>query len=82
MKAGGSSIDFNENWNLNSQKNQTRMDTVATCRLRHNSNALAATSSRCGSGLNWEMLGIWVFLVFCFGALVFATYVIWVKCAY
>ena len=52
-------------------------------RLRHNTNVLyAATAhSRSGDRLNWKMLAIWVFVVFCFAALVFATYVIWAKCA-
>jgi hypothetical protein len=54
-----------------------------SCRFRHDSNALSATNSHCRSGdrLNWEMLAIWIFVVFSFAALVFAGYVIWVKCA-
>ncbi len=50
---------------------------------RHNSNALKAASSRCRSGDQsvLEMLAIWGFVVFSFAALVFACYVIWVKCA-
>ncbi|MGH7972223.1 MAG: hypothetical protein ACREIC_26215 [Limisphaerales bacterium] len=53
------------------------------CRLRQPSNALCATSSkaRAGGGLNWEMLAIGIFVVFSFAALVFAGYIIWVKCA-
>ncbi len=44
-------------------------------RFGHNSNALSATNSHCRSGdpLNWEMLAIWVFVVFSFAALVFAV---------
>ena len=43
---------------------------------------LSASTRNCRSGdcLNWDMLALWVFVVFSFAALVFAGYVIWVKC--
>ena len=56
-------------------------------RFRYNSglisDAVSATSSGSTSSdrLNWEMLAIWMFVVFSFAALVFAGYVIWAKCA-
>ncbi len=54
----------------------------ASGRLEHDSKPLAATSPNCrsGGGLNWEMLALWIFIVFSFAALVFAGYVIWAKC--
>src|SRR5271157_1320053 len=64
----------------------TRMSSAssihASCRFGHDSNALFATNSNCRNGdrLKWEMLAIWVFVVFNFAALVFAGYVIWAKC--
>ena len=52
------------------------------CRLRRNSNALSASSSTHRTGdPNWELLAVGVCGVLCFAALVFAGYVIWLKCA-
>ena len=56
-------------------------------RFRYNSGCISDAGSVTSPGstssdrLNWEMLAIWVFVVFSFAALVFAGYVIWAKCA-
>ena len=54
----------------------------ASSRFEHDANALSTSTRNCRSGdcLNWDMLALWVFVVFSFAALVFAGYVIWVKC--
>ncbi len=55
----------------------------ASCRFEPDLKALSATTRDCRDGglLNWEMLGLWVFVLFSFAALVFAGYLVWAKCA-
>ena len=54
----------------------------ASCRLEHDSKPLAATAPNCRSGgrVNWEILALWIFVMFSFAALAFAVYLIWAKC--
>lgn len=54
----------------------------ASCRFEPGSKGVSDPALNCerGDGLYWEMLGIWAFVVFSFAALVFAGYLIWVKC--
>jgi hypothetical protein len=40
-----------------------------------------SSSSPSSDRLDWEMLAIWVMVVFSFAALAFTGYVIWAKCA-
>ncbi len=75
------------------QRNDTRTQAFqclvnrTNVRFRYDSRLISDASSDTNSGstssdqLNWEMLAIWVFVVFNFAALVFAGYVIWAKCA-
>ena len=46
-----------------------------------NSNQPPATpAANPSSPLDWTLLAVWLFTVFCFAALAFALYVIWAKC--
>jgi hypothetical protein len=73
------------------QRNDTRTQALhrlvnkTNVRFRYNSGLLLDADSASSSGspsndLNWEMVAIWMFLVFSFAAFVFTGYVIWAKC--
>jgi hypothetical protein len=74
------------------QRNDTRTQALhrlvnsTNVRFRYNSGLMSVAGSATSSGspssdrLNWEMLAIWVFVVFSFAALAFAGHVIWAKC--
>ena len=54
----------------------------ADCRFNQYSSAFSAPTPKCSRGgrLDWGLLAVWVFVVFCFAALVFAGHLIRVKC--
>lgn len=52
------------------------------CRFDHGSNEFPAINPNCRTGgrLDWEMLAIWVLVVFSFAALALVVYLIGAKC--
>lgn len=48
--------------------------------LISNADRAMSSGSKDSDRLRWEMLALWIFVVFSFAALVFAVYAIWAKC--
>ena len=48
--------------------------------LISNADRAMSSGSKGSDRLRWEMLALWMFVMFSFAALIFAVYAIWAKC--